>query len=105
MSVKNRLNYYNVNISRDKAVHRVALYVLIFTWVKWSIWGLSALPMDTTSKQWPNISLKTLHQAEFETARQASDIDNAPRSNHCAMSLSDEDDNGKFRLVRWMNKI
>ena len=29
--------------------------VLIFTWVKWSIWGLSALPKDTTSKQCPNI--------------------------------------------------
>ena len=29
--------------------------VLISTWVKWSIWGLSVLPKDTTPKQCPNI--------------------------------------------------
>ena len=29
--------------------------VLIFTWVKWSIWGWSALPKDTTSQQCPKI--------------------------------------------------
>ena len=29
--------------------------VLIFTWVKWSIWGLTALPKYTTSKQCANI--------------------------------------------------
>ena len=27
--------------------------VLIFTWVKWSVWGCSALPKDTASKQCP----------------------------------------------------
>ena len=51
--------------------------VLIFTWVNWSIWRLSALPKGTTSKQCHNvergehdISLKILHQAGFETACQ-----------------------------------
>ena len=29
--------------------------VLIFTWVKWSTWGWSTLPKDTTSKQCPKI--------------------------------------------------
>ena len=28
--------------------------LLILTWVKWSIWGFSVLPEDTTSKQCPN---------------------------------------------------
>ena len=59
----------------------LAHQVLIFTWVKWSIWGLSALPKDTTSNNFPilrgekhDISLKILHQAGFETARQAATL-------------------------------
>ena len=45
-----------------------------------------------------DISLKTLHQAGFETARQASDISKAPRSDHWATSLSTElwDSVGRF---------
>ena len=57
--------------------------VLIYTRVKWSIWGQSVMPKDTTSKQCPNIErgeisyfLKMLHQAGFETARQAATLAN-----------------------------
>ena len=68
--------------------------VLIFTWVKWSIWGLSVLPKDTTSKQCPNIERgETWYFYEnpapsgIRNRTAGSDIDRAPRSNHCAMSL------------------
>ena len=51
--------------------------VFIFTRVKWSTCGWSALPNDTTSGHFPKIEmgwdifLKILNQAGFETARQA----------------------------------
>ena len=52
--------------------------VLIFTWVKSSIWEWSALLKDTTSNNVPrlreekhNITLKILQQAGLKTARQA----------------------------------
>ena len=69
-----RLGAFNLSYTLPSLSYQV----LIFTWVKWSIWGWSALPKDTTSKKCPNIergehdiSLKSLHQAGFETARQA----------------------------------
>ena len=69
--------------------------VLIFTWVKWSIWGLSALPKDTTSKQCPNIERgETWYFSEnpapngIRNRTAGSDNGKAPCSNHCAMSLS-----------------
>ena len=41
--------------TRDLIAH-IAISVLpgelIYIWVKWSTWGLSALPKSTTSKQW-----------------------------------------------------
>ena len=62
--------------------------VLIFTWVKWSIWGLSALPKDTTSKQCPNIErAETWYFSEnpapsgIRNRTAGSDIGKAPRSN------------------------
>ena len=36
--------------------------VLIFTWVKWNIWGWSALPKDTTLKQCPKHGEHTVLQ-------------------------------------------
>ena len=66
-----------------------------FHQVKWSIWGLSALPKDTTSKEWPNIERgETRFFSEnpapngIQNRKAGSDIDKAPRSSHCAMSLS-----------------
>ena len=66
--------------------------VLIFTWVKWSIWGLSALLKDTTSKQCPNIERgKTWYFSEnpspsgIRNRTAGSDNGKALRSNHCAM--------------------
>ena len=65
--------------------------LLILTWVKWSIWGWSALPKDTTLKQCPKIEryfrekhdISLLNQTGFDTARQA-----ATSARHCAMSAS-----------------
>ena len=61
-------------ISAHWTSHTLSYHVLIFVWVKWSIWGLSVFPKDITSKQCPNISLKILHQAGLETARQAASL-------------------------------
>ena len=68
--------------------------VLIFTWVKWSIWGWSALPKDTTSEKCPKIERReTWYFSEnsapsgIRNRMAGSDIGRAPRSNHCAMSL------------------
>ena len=70
--------------------------VLIFTWVKWSIWRWSALPKDTTSRQCPNIEKgETWNFLEKSCTKRdsnrtaGSDIGRAPRSNHCAMSVSE----------------
>ena len=69
--------------------------VLIFTWVKWSIWVLIALPKDTTSKHCPNIERgETWYISEnrapsgIQNRTAGSVIDKAPRSNHCATSLN-----------------
>ena len=69
--------------------------VLIFTWVKWSIWGWSALPKDTTSYKCPKIERgETWYFSEnpapsgIRNRTAGSDIGRAPRSNHCAMSLT-----------------
>ena len=69
--------------------------VLIFTWVKWSIWGLSVWHKNTTSKQCPNIERReTWYFSEnpapsgIRNRTAGSDIDKAPRSNHRARSLS-----------------
>ena len=62
--------------------------VLNFTWVKWSIWGWSALPKDTKSLR----GEKILHQGERDSKLHCRQrhrlIGRAPRSNYCAMSLS-----------------
>ena len=69
--------------------------VLIFTWVKWSMWGLSALPNETTSKQCPNIERgetwyfsENPAPSEIRNRMAGSDIDRAARSNHCVVSRS-----------------
>ena len=71
------------------------LQLLIFNWVKWSMWGLSALPKDTTSKQCPNIERgETWYFSENPAPNEirnrmaGSDIDRAARSNHCVVSRS-----------------
>ena len=67
--------------------------VLIFTWVKWSIWGWSTLSNDTTSKQCSKIEREetwyfsdNTAPSGFRNRTTGSDIGKAPRSNHCAMS-------------------
>ena len=69
--------------------------VLIFTWVKWSIWGWSVLPKDTPSYPCPKIERgETWYFSEnpapsgIRNRTVGSDIGRAPRSNHCAISLS-----------------
>ena len=69
--------------------------VLIFTWVKWSIWGWSALPKDTTILQCLKIERgETWYFSEnpapsgIRNRPAGSEIGRAPRSNHCTMSLS-----------------
>ena len=68
--------------------------VLIFTWVKWNIWGLSALPKGTTTKQCPNIEGgETWYfsgnpaPSGIRNRTAGSDTDKATRSNHWAISL------------------
>ena len=62
-----------------------------FTWVKWSIWGLTALPKDTScpkierGETWYFSEIPAPSGIRNRTA--GSDIGKAPRSNHCAMSL------------------
>ena len=62
--------------------------VLIFTWVKWSIWGWSALSKDTTSSQCPKIERgETWYFSEnpapsgIRNRTPGSDIGEAQRSN------------------------
>ena len=69
--------------------------VLIFTSVKWSIWGWSALPKDTTSKQCPKIERgetwffsENPATSRIRNRAAGSNIVKASSSNHCAMSLS-----------------
>ena len=69
--------------------------VLIFTRIKWSIRGWSVLPKDTPSLQCPKIEREeTWYFSEnpapsgIRNRTAGSDIGKAPRSNHCAMSLS-----------------
>ena len=61
--------------------------LLIFPWVKWNIWAISALPTDTTSEQCPNIERgETWYFSENPAASRirhrtvVSDIGKAPRS-------------------------
>ena len=62
----------------------LSYHVLFFTWVKWSIWRLSALLKDKTSKKYVpilrgekhDIFLKILHQAGSETSRQTVTLTN-----------------------------
>ena len=66
------------------------MQVLIFTWVKWSIWGLSAVSKDTTSKQCPKIErgqIWYLSENPAQSRVRDRTAGKAPRSNHCA-SLS-----------------
>ena len=69
--------------------------VLIFTKVKWSIWGWSALPKDTTSRKWPKIERgepkyfpENPAQSRVRNRATGSDIGKAQHFNHCAMSFS-----------------
>ena len=69
--------------------------VLIFTWVKWSIWGWSAFPKGTTLKQCPKIERgetwffsENPARSRIRNRAAGSNIVKASRSNHCAMSLS-----------------
>ena len=66
--------------------------VLIFIWVKWSIWGLSALPKDTTSKQGPNIESgetwyfsENLAPSGIRNRTAGPEMDKAPRSSYCVI--------------------
>ena len=83
----------NVSYTMPSLSYQVGL--LIFTWVKWSISGLSALPKDTTSKQCPNIKRRETRYFSENPAPNGiwnrtagSDIDKDPHSNYCATSLS-----------------
>ena len=89
---------------RIKLIIHIAISVLPgthFTSIEWSFWGLCVLLKDTTSKQCPNIEMKeTWYFSEnpapsgIRKRMAGSDIDKAPRSSHCTMSLSTE-------LLKW----
>ena len=92
-SIQSRSHFGALNLSYT--LLSLSYQVLIFTWVKWSILRLSALPKDTTSKQCPNIERGETWYFYRNPAPNGiwnrtadSDIGKAPRSNNCSMFSS-----------------